>query len=204
MGDTQLTELRSNVRVVDVATVPLLGASECAEVVAACPADAWSPARRRGATSADVLSGRVPERFVDPQAKSRLEQQLPGGASGEVARRLVARVLEINDEVFRFRVVGVEEPIRVLCYRGASADHQVEHVDLGPIHPLRKLAFSILLTDPAEFTGGDLVFSGTPFERARAQGTLTVFPSFLPHRVAPMESGERHVIVGWLLGPTFT
>jgi PKHD-type hydroxylase len=150
-----------------------------------------------------VLADRNIEPFVDPETKSRVEQSLPGGAASPIARRIIERVLEVNRDVFGFRVVGLEDPIRVLGYRGTHADHLREHIDVGPVHPLRKLAFSVLLTDPAQFRGGDLVISGRPFEPARVQGVLTVFPSFIAHRVAPIEEGERQVIVGWVLGPTF-
>jgi PKHD-type hydroxylase len=61
----------------------------------------------------------------------------------------------------------------------------------------------VLLTDPDTFDGGDLEFSGKTFDAARVQGTVTVFPSFIPHKVTPMEHGVRHVVVGWVLGPTF-
>ena len=207
MGDTQVTQLAqlaSNVRVIDVSTSPFLTPDECRDVIASCAPDAWYAGTRRAGTSADALAGRDPERFVDPSGKSRIEQPLPGGPSGELAQRIAARVLEINDEVYGFRVVGFEEPSRVLCYRGEHGDHVHDHIDLGPLHPLRKLAFSILLSDPAGFDGGDLSFSERVLDGARVQGTLTMFPSFLPHRVTPMTRGERHVIVGWVLGPTFS
>jgi PKHD-type hydroxylase len=199
-----LAELRSNVRVIDVATAPFLTPSECSDVVASCAPEAWYAGTRRAGTSEDALAGRDPERFIDPSGKSRIEQPLPGGPNGELATRIATRVLEINDEVFGFRVVGFEEPSRVLCYRGEYADHVHDHIDLGPLHPLRKLAFSVLLSDPGDFMGGDLAFSDRVLDVARVQGTLTVFPSFLPHRVTRMTSGSRYVIVGWVLGPTFT
>lgn len=204
MGGTHLTELTSNVRVIDVATAPFLTPDECHDVIATCVPDAWYAGTRRAGTSADALAGRDPQPFIDPTGKSRIEQPLPGGASGQLARRIARRVLEINDEVYGFRVVGFEEPSRILCYRGEHRDHVHDHIDLGPLHPLRKLAFSILLSDPDGFEGGDLSFSEQVLPGARAQGTLTVFPAFLPHRVTPMTSGSRHVIVGWVLGPTFT
>jgi len=203
MGSTQLTQLASNVRVIDVATAPFLSADECAQVVDSCAPDAWYAGTRRAGTSADALAGRDPERFVDPSGKSRIEQPLPGGPSGQLAQRIAERVLAINEEVYGFRVVGFEEPSRILCYRGEHADHVHDHIDLGPLHPLRKLAFSVLLSDPADFEGGDLAFSEKVFPLARVQGTLTVFPSFLPHRVTRMASGSRYVIVGWVVGPTF-
>jgi len=199
-----LADLRSNVRVIDVATTPFLTPDECTEVIASCPPDGWYAATRRAGTSADALGGRDPVPFVDPLNKSRVEQPLPGGSDGALARRIVARMLEVNDEVYGFRVVGFEEPTRVLCYRGDHGDHQLEHIDLGPLHPLRKLGFSLLLSDPRTFDGGDLVVGDRIVEAARAQGVLTMFPSFLRHRVTRLERGDRYVIVGWVLGPTFT
>ena len=71
-------------------------------------------------------------------------------------------------------------------------------------HPLRKLSFSLLLSDPDTFEGGDLAFPTGPFAAARAQGTLALFPSFLLHRITPVAAGDRHAVVGYVLGPTFT
>jgi len=198
-----LSGLRSNVQVIDVATAPLFDSDECAEILAACDPDGWYGAMRSAYSSANALEGDAPVRFVDTDAKSRLEQQLPGGPTGTIAQRIAERVLAINDEVYRFSVIGLEDPTRVLRYRSTHADQVHEHIDIGPLHPLRKLGFSVLLTDPGTFDGGDLQFSGQLFDRARAQGTLTVFPSFVPHLVTPMTQGTRHVIVGWVLGPTF-
>jgi predicted 2-oxoglutarate/Fe(II)-dependent dioxygenase YbiX len=200
-----LAELRSNVRVVDVATAPLFSAAECQEVLDACSADAWTVATKRNLSSADMLAGRDHEieSYVDAAAKSRVEQPLPGGGDGPFAQRIAEQVLAMNEEVYGFRVVGLEEPWRVMWYRSAQADHLIEHIDVGPQHPLRKLAFSVMLSDPDEFVGGDLVFSGRTFTRARAQGAVTLFPAFLPHLVSEMEHGDRKVIVGWVLGPSF-
>jgi len=198
-----LADLRSNVQVIDVATSPFLSPDECDEIIAACDPDGWYLATRSGYSSADALAGQEPVRYIDPEKKSRIEQHLPGGASGPLAVRIAEQVLAVNDEVFQFRTIGLEDPTRVLCYRGAHADRVHEHIDLGPLHPLRKLGFSILLSSPDTFEGGDLQFSGTTFERARTQGTLTMFPSFVPHLVTPTTGGVRYVIVGWVLGPTF-
>lgn len=200
-----LAELRSNVRLIDIATSPLFTPSECQAVLDTCGPESWEVATRRNISSADMLEGRDHEResYVDLATKSRVEQPLPGGGDGPFARRIAERVLAMNDEVYGFRVVGLEEPWRVMRYRADHADQLVEHIDVGPQHPLRKLAFSVMLSDPDEFDGGDLVFSGRPHAGARAQGAVTVFPAFIPHRVSEMERGERIVIVGWVLGPSF-
>lgn len=74
---------------------------------------------------------------------------------------------------------------------------------------LRKVSFSLQLSAPESYTGGELELElGLPsdevrFERpdpARERGTLIVFPSFVPHRVTPVTSGVRYSLVGWVCG----
>lgn len=68
----------------------------------------------------------------------------------------------------------------------------------------RKLSISILLNDPAEFEGGDLVFKGAEDKKIfTQQGTIVVFPSFVEHKVTPVTKGTRYTAVTWALGPSF-
>jgi len=198
-----LAELRSNPRIIDVATAPLFTPAECAQVIDSCDEGAWVPGVVGTATSADAVAGAAVVRRVDPGSKSRVEQPVPGGSRGWIAQRIATRVMEINVEVFGFRVVGFEEPMRVLCYRGRDGDHYRAHLDLGPTYSLRKLAFSVLLSDPASYAGGDLVFGKDPVVAARVQGTVAVFPAFLAHEISPVSRGSRFVVVGWAIGPAF-
>lgn len=112
------------------------------------------------------------------------------------------QVFRVNRDVYGFRLVGVEHPVQLLRYGAESSDGYVEHIDLGPTTSLRKLSFSLLLSDPTSFDGGDLSF-GSPLALARAQGTLTVFPSYLSHAVTPVTSGTRYAVVGFAIGPAF-
>lgn len=68
----------------------------------------------------------------------------------------------------------------------------------------RKLSFTIQLSDPTQYSGGELVFpelSDDFSDHVRQQGTMTLFPSYEPHGVTPVETGVRHSLVGWVLGP---
>ena len=69
----------------------------------------------------------------------------------------------------------------------------------------RKLSFSILFSDPAEFEGGDLVMhhrvGGHTVKLQKNQAVF--FPSFIPHSVTPVTNGIRKSIVGWVVGPDF-
>lgn len=74
---------------------------------------------------------------------------------------------------------------------------------------LRKISFSLQLSAPESYEGGDLELEiGLPSDPnrvecpdpARERGTLIVFPSFVPHRVTPVTRGVRHSLVGWVCG----
>jgi hypothetical protein len=56
MGGTQLTQLASNVRVIDIATTPFLSADECRDVIDSCAPDAWYAGTRRDGTRHEVSS----------------------------------------------------------------------------------------------------------------------------------------------------
>ena len=75
----------------------------------------------------------------------------------------------------------------------------------------RKISASVILNDPSEYEGGDLQFhmrnndspeklnvEKVPF---KDQGTVSVFPSFVYHRVLPVTKGVRYSLVMWLQGP---
>jgi PKHD-type hydroxylase len=69
---------------------------------------------------------------------------------------------------------------------------------------IRKISFSIQLSDPKEYTGGDLKFflldnkyKICPKER----GSITFFPSNLFHEVTPITCGKRYSLVSWISGP---
>ena len=67
----------------------------------------------------------------------------------------------------------------------------------------RKLSCSVLLSDPSEHDGGELIVGGTrlaPGPQSEA-GTLIAFPSYLPHEVTPVTRGLRRSLVAWYIGP---
>ena len=70
---------------------------------------------------------------------------------------------------------------------------------------VRKLSFTLQLTDPSEYTGGDVqIFHDTRremFTIPKERGTLCIFDSRSRHRVKPIKTGKRFVLVGWVIGP---
>ena len=71
---------------------------------------------------------------------------------------------------------------------------------------MRKLSLTILLSDPSEFDGGDLIVWGSPTTQITTEkklGRAYAFPSFIPHHITPVTSGIRKSLVIWVVGPKF-
>lgn len=68
--------------------------------------------------------------------------------------------------------------------------------------PTRKVSCSILLSDPKDFKGGDLIVDGGRLgEDKLKRGQISVFPSIVTHEVTEVTAGVRYSLVGWWLGP---
>lgn len=72
----------------------------------------------------------------------------------------------------------------------------------------RKLSFSVQLSEPDTYEGGDLIFDlpdelCPAKESVRKLGTVIIFPSFVRHMVTPVTQGERHAMVSWIEGLNF-
>ena len=69
---------------------------------------------------------------------------------------------------------------------------------------VRKLSFSLLLSDPETYEGGNLQFldeAGGSYFAPRKRGTIILFDSRAQHRVQKITKGVRKSIVGWTVGP---
>jgi PKHD-type hydroxylase len=79
---------------------------------------------------------------------------------------------------------------------------------------IRKLSVTVTLSDPKEYSGGELEFDLRNWDPDKKRnvmkckeilpkGSLVVFPSFVWHRVCPVKRGERKSLVIWNLGWPF-
>jgi predicted 2-oxoglutarate/Fe(II)-dependent dioxygenase YbiX len=69
---------------------------------------------------------------------------------------------------------------------------------------VRKLSFSLQLSDPDEYEGGNVQFmddEGKAYFAPRTRGTIILFDSRTQHRVLKVTKGIRKSIVGWVVGP---
>lgn len=77
------------------------------------------------------------------------------------------------------------------------------HCDLGPgLMGNRKLSVTVQLSAPDTYEGGDLILddNGRDFVAPRELGSVTVFPSFMKHKVTPVTKGTRYSLVVWASG----
>jgi hypothetical protein len=119
--------------------------------------------------------------------------------------RMAADLTEYFNKKFNFDIDSIER-LQYAEYHEEENGFYDQHVDIAPLSPLqRKLSFSLQLSDEDSYEGGDLeVFAGgDPIKMPRKKGTLTVFPSFVVHRVAPVTKGVRKSLVWWATGPAF-
>jgi len=82
---------------------------------------------------------------------------------------------------------------------GLTQDFLNENVEL-----IRKLSFTLQLSDPDDYEGGNVQFiddQGKSYFAPRQRGTIILFDSRAQHRVLKVTKGVRKSIVGWVVGP---
>ena len=81
---------------------------------------------------------------------------------------------------------------------GLANDFVNENIEL-----VRKLSFSLQLSSPDDYEGGNVQFldeAGNSYFAPRKKGTVVIFDSRTQHRVLPVKSGLRKSLVGWVVG----
>lgn len=182
-----------NAMVLNCATVDLLSPEACRAAVDACTDTGWSD----GAIAPTELGGDM--RITEYR---RVRIHPVADAHHAIIRSVVAAVHSLNDRLWRFDITGIvgNDGPSVMRYE-AGWGHYHEHPDIGPHAPTRKLSFTVQLSDPSDFDGGELVVGGETL--SPKVGALHVFPSYLPHEVHKVVRGRRLVLVGWMHGATF-
>ena len=69
---------------------------------------------------------------------------------------------------------------------------------------IRKLSFTIQLSDPDDYEGGNVILlseEGNKYVAPRQKGTIILFDSRTQHCVNKVKKGVRKSIVGWVVGP---
>jgi PKHD-type hydroxylase len=109
-----------------------------------------------------------------------------------------------NKNMWNFDIWGYQDGFQYTVYYG-DGGHYDWHADLGPGISNRKISCVLQLSDPGEYEGGDLQMNpgGNILTVPKGLGTLCFFPSFLLHRVTPLNGGVRKSLVNWFCGANF-
>ena len=126
------------------------------------------------------------------------EQADPDDAALRAAADLVAGRLS-HHEVFAL-AARPKRLAPVMISRYATGRSYGTHVDDAIMGGLRSdVAFTVFLSAPSEYAGGELVLERPDGEQSfkLEAGDAVVYPSTTLHRVNRVESGTRLVAVGW-------
>ena len=116
--------------------------------------------------------------------------------------KLAVLFAEINAR-YGFELTGFVDALQYTVY--GAEQHFDWHLDVGADRTsARKLSMTLQLSGPEEYSGGALEFFNAGIgEEARRLGSATFFPSYLAHRVSPVQGGVRRSLVAWAYGPAF-
>lgn len=124
-----------------------------------------------------------------------------------VMDRLIDVVRNCNRSNFDFDLREFSESPQVATYKASDNGHFGWHSDIseGQTASKRKLTMVLQLSEPSTYSGGELetMPSAQVVSASRAQGSVSIFPSFLLHQVTPVERGTRHSLTVWAHGPAF-
>jgi len=133
-----------------------------------------------------------------------------GPSEPPIVKTLYERLSDVmgvaNSKFFGFNLTPLNflEGIQYTLYEGEGS-HYGWHIDCVPApHNPRKLSISLLLSNEKDYKGGELEVIGFKQQAIQIpQGQGVIFPSYIAHRVKPLESGKRVSLVTWLIGDDF-
>ena len=127
------------------------------------------------------------------------------GESDWLYRKLTDYVNEANTKYFKYDLHFLES-IQLSEYNESYQGKYAKHVDYGFTELInRKLSFTVQLSDPWEYEGGNLLLypGSDTVSITKKKGSLTLFSSFMLHEVTEVTQGTRLSAVGWVSGPKF-
>lgn len=123
-------------------------------------------------------------------------------------KKVINQIHKVNQENFDMILKFVEN-LQFSEYTESQQGFYAKHNDCGDKDKLenfvdiRKLSFSVQLTDEKEYEGGELIFYENGKEKIapKSKGTIVFFESDIMHEVKPVKKGIRHALVSWVQGP---
>lgn len=141
---------------------------------------------------------------LDDYRNSEISWIFPSPEFDWIFSRMTNIVVDLNKRYFGFDLYGFLEGIQFTKYTAPSGKYGM-HVDNEFDREVRKLSFTLQLSEPFRYEGGDLCLytSNTPQYMKRDQGHVALFPSYVMHEVTPVTRGTRYSLVSWVTGKPF-
>ncbi|MFQ5955931.1 MAG: 2OG-Fe(II) oxygenase family protein [Kiloniellales bacterium] len=174
---------------------------QCEQIIASARADAWTDGGVGGHGGVGGVSKVASVRSVS-------EQYLPVQSNGFPINQILFEINRLNSIGWNFDLTGFvsDDMPYLMRYAADRKDHYDWHIDVGyNKNASRKICFSIQLSNPNDYKGGDIEFLKVDLSHVnlRERGMIIAFPAFRAHRVLQVTKGLRYVIVGWVHGPAF-
>jgi PKHD-type hydroxylase len=111
-----------------------------------------------------------------------------------ILSRAMERINKVNNSFYKF---SFEKLVGTMVARYSEKDFFDWHIDQVTHDDMSKLSFTVFLTKPEEYEGGQLKFKPDMPDISPEQGRIVIFPSYMPHCITPVTRGTRHALVGW-------
>lgn len=125
-------------------------------------------------------------------------------------QRIHDYVINSNNLLWNFTLSHMDEEIQYSEYNSSQNGHYDWHIDMGiEKYSTRKLSIIVQLSSPKEYEGGDVeFFTGGDLSKPKSKiskemGSITIFPSYMLHRVTPVTKGVRKSLAFWVGGTQF-
>jgi len=104
---------------------------------------------------------------------------------------------KLRPQMEDYLIKRVGQPYFLWYKQGHHYDYHLDAFPIAGIAP--HYSFTCFLNDPSEYEGGELTIKMGPKEITFKEkaGTLVMYNTGLWHKVNPVISGDRKVIVGW-------
>jgi PKHD-type hydroxylase len=155
-----------------------------------------------------MAQGRVGGKGANPVIRSGTVQWInPHEVSPRIFSHFFTLACVANEERgWNFDITGPSPSLQATSYSGTAEEHYDWHMDWGVgAMAYRKVSVVAHLSKPGDYEGGSLQLTNgsIPIDAVQEYGSVTVFPSFILHRVTPVTRGRRLGVVSWVLGPLF-
>jgi len=152
------------------------------------------------------VGGKKKEGKYDTKKRITTISWIPFKALPDMYKRIERSMLQVNSNHFGYEGMTITEQGQFTEYpKGGFYDWHIDaEINCEHEPPVRKISMTILLSDAAEFEGGDLEFMTEGNKPPQLmQGQAIFFNSMIRHRVAKIKKGIRRSLVMWFGGPPF-